>query len=275
VAVYAIGDLQGCYRRLRELLDAIGYDPDTDRLWFCGDLVNRGAGSLAALRFVRSLGDGAVCVLGNHDLHLIAVASGVRDARPHKGDTLDDILGAPDRDELITWLRHLPLAYRDEALGWMMVHAGLPPQWTADDALHHAGEVSRMLRSDEHAQWLTRMYGNQPDRWRDGLRRDDRLRFTVNCLTRMRFCDAAGRLDFKAKGPPGSAPAGRMPWFEVPSRRSRGQRIVFGHWSALGRYEAHNVLGLDTGCVWGGSLSAARLDLPQVVWTQIPCAEGG
>jgi bis(5'-nucleosyl)-tetraphosphatase (symmetrical) len=273
VAVYAIGDVQGCYDALQTLLARLDFNPADDQLWFCGDLVNRGPGSLETLRFVRGLGDRAVCVLGNHDLHLLAVASGARDARPHKGDTLDDILHAPDRDELLHWLRARPLAHRDGTLDWMMVHAGLPPQWTARQALTMAAEVSVVLRSDEHAAWFERMYGNTPDRWTPDLDRDGRLRFTVNCLTRMRYCDKRGRLDFRAKGPPGSQPAGLKPWFAVPERRSMTQRILFGHWSALGRYDGHNVLALDTGCVWGGCLTAARLDTPDVSWTDVSCAQ--
>jgi bis(5'-nucleosyl)-tetraphosphatase (symmetrical) len=273
VAVYAIGDIQGCYRRLRELLDRLDFDAAADRLWLCGDLVNRGDGSLATLRFVRDLGDRAITVLGNHDLHLIAVASGARDARPHKGDTLDDILAAPDRDELLEWLRHRPLIHRDTALGWTMVHAGLPPQWSVDQAIERADEVSTVLRSPEHARWLGLMYGNKPDRWAQDLPRDERLRFTVNCLTRMRYCSADGRLDLKSKGPPGTQRAGMLPWYAVPNRRSAAQRILFGHWSALGRHEAHNVMALDTGCVWGGHLSAVRLDAPTPVWTQVACSD--
>ncbi len=271
MAVYAIGDIQGCYDPFRRLLDALRFDPSHDRLWLVGDLVNRGPGSLDTLRFVHALGDAAVTVLGNHDLHLLAVARGIRKVRPHKGDTLEAILDAPDRDVLLDWLRARPLAHRDEALGWMMVHAGLPPQWTAQDALREAAAVSEVLRSPAHPDWLAKMYGNQPDRWRDDLGGDERLRFAVNCLTRMRFCTADGRLDMTASGPPGSQPPGYLPWYEVPGRRSAAQRVLFGHWSALGRHEAHNVLALDTGCVWGRALSAVRLDGAAPRWTEVSC----
>lgn len=271
MAVYAIGDIQGCADELERLLAALHFDPARDQVWFCGDLVNRGPGSLRTLRLVRSLGDAAVTVLGNHDLHLLAVASGVRPPRPHKGDTLEAVLEAPDRDDILHWLRHQPLVHWDDELRWLMVHAGLPPQWTAQQAVRLGGEVSAALRRSDHAASLARMYGNEPDLWRDDLAGDDRLRFVINCLTRMRYCTAQGRLEFGAKGEPGTQGDGLIPWFQAPGRRSADCRIVFGHWSTLGGYEGDNVIALDTGCVWGGCLSAVRLDRDTPVWTQVPC----
>jgi len=259
MAVYAIGDLQGCHDEFRELLETLAFDPAHDRLWLTGDLVNRGAGSLAALRFVRSLGPAAEVVLGNHDLHLLAVAAGRH--RLRRGDTLAEVLAAPDRDELLAWLRERPLALSDPALGWSMVHAGLPPEWDLRTALGCAREVEQVLRADPGA-FFEAMYGDEPDRWSPSLTGVDRLRFTVNCLTRLRLCAADGRLLLSFKGPPAQAPDGALPWFKVPGRRSAGERIVFGHWSALGYYAGEGVVSLDTGCVWGGALTALRLDAP-------------
>jgi bis(5'-nucleosyl)-tetraphosphatase (symmetrical) len=258
VAVYAIGDLQGCYDEFRALLDRLRFDPARDRLWLAGDLVNRGPGSLECLRFVRSLGASALTVLGNHDLHLLAVAADAgRGAK--KGDTLDAVLDAPDRDELLAWLRMRPLLHEDRELGWTLIHAGLPPQWSVADAAVCARDVERVLAIDADA-FYARMYGNEPDRWSPGLAGYDRLRFTVNCLTRLRYCTTDGTLLMKPKGPPEAAPPGAIPWFRVPGRRSAGERILFGHWSALGWHTEDGVVSLDTGCVWGGQLTALRLD---------------
>lgn len=270
MATYAIGDLQGCYDELCRLLDRLAFDPATDRLWFTGDLVNRGPGSLAALRFVRSLREAAVTVLGNHDLHLLAVAAGYgRGLRA--GDTLDDILGAPDRVELLRWLELRPLLHEDAALGWTMVHAGLPPEWDLARARSAAREVESAL-AEQPATLYASMYGDEPDRWNDSLEGVARLRYSVNCFTRLRYCAADGRLLLKLKGPPESAPAGALPWFAVPGRRSAGSRIVFGHWSALGYRATNGVCGLDTGCVWGGTLTALRLDVEGAEPVQVPCA---
>lgn len=258
MAVYAIGDLQGCYDELRALLDRLQFDPARDRLWFAGDLVNRGPGSLACLRFVRSLGASALTVLGNHDLHLLAVAADAGRGLK-KGDTLDEVLRAPDRDELLAWLQRQPLLHDDRELGWTLIHAGLPPQWSVADAAVCARDVERVLALAPQ-EFYARMYGNQPDHWTPGLAGYDRLRFAVNCLTRLRYCTAEGRLLMKPKGPPHEAPAGALPWFRVPGRRSAGSRILFGHWSALGWHAADGVVSLDTGCVWGGRLTALRLD---------------
>ena len=258
MAVYAIGDLQGCYDEFRALLDRLAFDSARDRLWLTGDLVNRGPGSLAALRYVRGLGASATVVLGNHDLHLLAVAHGAgRSAR--RGDTLDEVLAADDREELLGWLATLPLLHQDTTLGWALVHAGLPPQWTLPTAARCAAEVSAALTTAP-GEFLREMYGDEPTRWSEDLAPSDRRRFTVNALTRLRYCSADGRLLLKLKGPRETAPAGAVPWFRVPGRQSAGTRILFGHWSALGYYAGEGVVSLDTGCVWGGALTAVRLD---------------
>jgi bis(5'-nucleosyl)-tetraphosphatase (symmetrical) len=269
VAVYAIGDLQGCFDEFQRLLERLRFEPARDVLWLAGDLVNRGPGSLACLRFVRGLGPAAITVLGNHDLHLLAVAADAGRGQK-RGDTLDDVLRAPDRDELLGWLARRPLLHTDAALGWTLVHAGLPPQWSVPDAEREARAVEAAL-ADAPGEFYARMYGNEPDRWSDDLAGIDRLRFTVNCLTRLRYCSADGRLLLKPKGPPEQAPAGALPWFRVPGRRSADRRILFGHWSALGWYAGENVASLDTGCVWGGSLTALRLDAADAAPVQVGC----
>ena len=258
MAVFAVGDIQGCYDELRQALDAVAFDPAKDQLWCVGDLVNRGPKSLETLRFVRGLGSAAICVLGNHDLHLLALAAG--NARHENEDSLKAVLDAPDRDELLHWLRYRPLAHHDPALDWLMVHAGLPPQWDLDTTLSCAREVEAVLRGDGHRDYFLQMYGNKPNRWDPALHGMERWRFITNCLTRLRFCGPDGRLTLKEKGPPGSQKAGRLPWFEHPQRVSRDQRIVFGHWSTLGYAARHNVWALDTGCLWGGALTLLRLD---------------
>ncbi|MBK8164274.1 MAG: symmetrical bis(5'-nucleosyl)-tetraphosphatase [Gammaproteobacteria bacterium] len=269
MAVYAIGDVQGCQRELMTLLSLLEFNPDTDRLWFVGDLVNRGPDSLEVLRFVKSLGDRAVTVLGNHDLHLLAIATGTREPGP--GDTFGDILAAPDRAELIDWLRRLPLLHQDAALGYTMIHAGLPPQWDLAQAAARAAEVEAVLSSDDYVAFLRDMYGGKPDRWSEDLRGTDRLRFILNCYTRLRFCDVQGRIHLKEKGSPFGRDDGLKPWFDIPGRASADLNLVFGHWSTLGRYHAPGVCALDSGCVWGGALTALRLDgEPQ--WISLPCA---
>ncbi len=258
MAVYAIGDIQGCYDELQQALEAAGFDPANDQLWCVGDLVNRGPKSLEVLRFVRDLGDAAICVLGNHDLHLLALAAG---NHRHRGeDSLAAVLAAPDRDELLHWLRHRLLIHYDAGVDFLMVHAGLPPQWDLATAIACAREVEAVLRSDDHPDYFDQMYGNKPDLWDPALRGMARWRFITNCVTRLRFCDGEGRLALKEKGPPGSQAWGRMPWFEHPRRATRSQRIVFGHWSTLGYLARHNVWALDTGCLWGGALTILRLD---------------
>jgi len=261
MATYAIGDVQGCYSTLRRLLDKCRFDPARDRLWLVGDLVNRGPQSLAVMRFVKSLGARAVAVLGNHDLHLLMVAAG--HAKQHRGDTFDAILRAPDRDELLDWLRRRPMMHA--AAGYAMVHAGLLPQWSIAKALKLAREVETALRSDGHDAFLRKMYGNQPDRWRDDLTGIERLRVITNVMTRLRICTVDGKMEFAHKGRPVNLPRGYLPWFRVPRRRSRGTPVIFGHWAALGLYTESNVIGLDTGCVWGRELSALRLSDRQLI----------
>lgn len=263
MATYAIGDIQGCFSSLVALLERLAFDPSRDQLWLVGDLVNRGDASVHVLRYVRALGDGAVTVLGNHDLHLLAIAQQPGNPAKNNAD-LRQVLDAPDRDALLDWLRHRPLMHHDSALGWTMVHAGLAPQWHIGQALALADEVESVLRSDQYPDFFTHMYGDMPDQWDDALTGWDRLRCITNCLTRLRMCHPDGRLDLNYKGPPDKAPADLQPWFTLPGRASQGHRIVFGHWAALNRivWRKHNVWGIDTGCVWGNELTALRLDGP-------------
>jgi len=261
VAVHAIGDVQGCAQELDTLLERIRFDPKRDRLWFVGDLVNRGPDSLSVLRNVARLGDAAIVVLGNHDLHLLAVARGHAAFKPTDA-SLRPVLDAPDRERLLDWLQSRAMLHHDARIGYTMLHAGLPPQWTLAIARKCAGEVEDRLRGERSGEFLSRMYGNEPDLWRDDLDENERLRFTVNCLTRLRVCDLKGRLHLRFKGPLHSMPADLVPWFRAPARKSRGQRIVCGHWSAMGYVNEEGVLGLDTGCVWGGTLTAQRIDVP-------------
>lgn len=257
MAVYAVGDIQGCHREFCALLERLGFDPAADRLWLTGDLVNRGPDSLAVLREVRALGAAATVVLGNHDLHLLARAAGFGPARPDPG--LDAVLAAPDREELLDWLAARPLVHRDAALGWTLVHAGLPPQWDTATAAACAREVEAVLARDRNGL-LARMYGDEPAIWSPGLDGTARQRFIVNCLTRLRYVDAAGRLLLDLKVAPAAAPGGAIPWFRHPARASAGERILFGHWSTLGLVREPDLLAIDAGCVWGGSLCAVRLD---------------
>ncbi len=268
MAVYAIGDVQGCFDELQALLAQIRFDPSCDRLWFCGDLVNRGNKSLETLRFVRMLGERAITVLGNHDLHLIAAATGYRKANPN--DTLEQVLQAPDRDELIDWLRHQPLLHHDPDSGFTMLHAGLPPQWDLSQASACAREVETVLQSADYTVFIADMYGNKPDCWDESLTGHKRIRFIVNCFTRLRFCTPGGRLDLKSSGPPGSQPDGYLPWFSLPDRKSRDMRIIFGHWSTLGLHTETGIHALDTGCLWGGELTAMRLG-PEPEYFSIGC----
>lgn len=256
MSTYAIGDVQGCYDELRRLLDSVSFDPAIDTLWFVGDLVNRGPKSLETLRYASSLGDRAVTVLGNHDLNLLAVAEGLRKA--HRGDTVDRLLEAPDRDELLYWLRTRKMMHA--ASGYAMVHAGLLPQWSIARALALAAEVEAVLRGPEYVELLQHMYGNAPTRWDDRLMGDDRLRVIVNAMTRLRLCDAEGHMEFSHKDAPVDVPAGYMPWFDVPGRASAGTPIICGHWAALGLALRDDLLSIDTGCVWGRELSALRLE---------------
>lgn len=258
MATYAIGDLQGCLRPLERLLEKLGFDRARDRLWFVGDLVNRGPDSLGVVRFLRDLGDAAISVLGNHDLHLLTLASGL--GRPGKRDTLDPLLEAPDRDELIRWLRHRPLVHWDERLRIGAVHAGLLPTWTISQAKVLATEVEDALRGSAHRDFLRDMYGDTPKRWDTTLTGVARLRAVVNACTRLRYCTAAGDMDFSYKGPPGTQPEHLVPWFDLWNRSQSNARVVFGHWSTLGVGVRGHAISLDGGCVWGARLSAMRLD---------------
>ena len=253
--LYAIGDVQGCHAELCELLTLIGFSPATDRLWLTGDLVNRGPDSLGVLREVIALGDAAVTVLGNHDLHLLTVAAGHRNA--HRDDTLATILDAPDRDELLRWLTHRPLAVAAD--GMLMVHAGVLPQWSTADVLALAREVESVLAGERGKAFLRVLYGDAPHTWRDELTGDDRLRAIVNALTRLRFCAADGRMEFREKRGARHAPPGFAPWFAHPDRRTAASLVICGHWSTLELLLAPNVLMLDSGCLWGGALTAIRL----------------
>jgi len=255
MALYAIGDIQGCHAEFCELLSLIGFSPANDRLWLTGDLVNRGPDSLAVLRDVKALGDAAITVLGNHDLHLMTVAAGHRNA--HRDDTLAPLLEAPDRDALLAWLTHRPLAVAED--GMLMVHAGVLPQWTTAQVLSLAREVETALAGPASEAFLGALYGDEPHAWRDELRGDDRLRAIVNALTRLRFCTAEGRMDFREKRGARHAPPGFAPWFAHPERRTADALVVCGHWSTLELMLAPNVLMLDSGCLWGGALSAIRL----------------
>jgi bis(5'-nucleosyl)-tetraphosphatase (symmetrical) len=257
VTRYAVGDLQGCFDPLRHLLDRVRFDPARDQLWAVGDLVNRGPQSLECLRFIRNLGSSARVVLGNHDLHLLAVAAGIRKLK--RGDTLQPILDAPDAAELLDWVAHQPLFYREP--DYVMAHAGLAPQWTIDDAERLSDEVSAVLTGCERLSYLNAMYGDEPARWSDALQGPTRWRVITNYFTRMRFCDAEGTLDLTSKEGPESAPPGYMPWFNAPNRRSAGTRIIFGHWASLqGKSYRDDAIALDTGCVWGNSLTLFSLD---------------
>ena len=262
---YAIGDVQGCYEELRALLALLKFSPDRDRLWFVGDLVNRGPRSLEALRLVRSLDDNSVVVLGNHDLHLLALVYGGH--RPRKSDTLDEVLAARDRDRLLEWLSTRPLAHSEA--GDLLVHAGVVPQWTAAMTLELAREVETALQRDPRALF-EHMYGNEPDRWSPELAGAERLRFVINVLTRLRVCTADGRVDLALKGEPPAPPSPLRPWFTFDTRLSRAVRVIFGHWSALGFVESHGVVGLDSGCVWGGALTAFDLDSARPP-VSVPC----
>ncbi|MDP6435643.1 MAG: symmetrical bis(5'-nucleosyl)-tetraphosphatase [Gammaproteobacteria bacterium] len=258
MAVYAVGDIQGCYDEFATLLDAITFDPGHDRLWLVGDLVNRGPKSLETLRLVQELGDAVVCILGNHDLHLLALA--LADDVPVAAGNLSAVLQAEDSGELIDWLRRRPLAHFDAGLNTLMVHAGVINTWSVADTLERAGEVADTLAGESAHEFLCAMYGRQPDTWSDDLDGMDRLRFITNCLTRIRYCAANGRLDFDHKLAPGTQPAELQPWFEMPDRATTDTRIVFGHWSTLSLMQSESLLALDTGCTWGGALTAVRLD---------------
>ena len=271
MALYAIGDLQGCHAEFMALLERIRFDAGRDRLWLTGDLVNRGPDSLAVLREVKSLGRAVTVVLGNHDLHLLALAFAPKKVK-RRDRELEAVLEAPDAAELLDWLAARPMLHRDAALGWTLIHAGLPPQWTLTQAESCAREVEKALR-DDVAAMLEEMYGDEPDRWSASLKGAARLRFTVNCLTRLRFVDRKGRLVLSYKGTIADAPAGAMPWFRHPERATKDDAFVFGHWSALGYLAEPGLRCLDTGCVWGGALTALRLDEDGAP-VRLPCRGG-
>ncbi len=264
---YLVGDVQGCAGALDRLLGQIGFSASRDHLYVLGDLVNRGPASLAALRRLRDLGAAATCVLGNHDWHLLAVAAGVRPK--HRSDTLDDILDAPDRDAWIEWIRQRRMAVHEH--GWLMLHAGVVPQWDLTLTLTLAAALERRLREAPLRDFLDAMFGNEPARWSESLRGDERLRFTLNTLTRIRFVSADGRLEFSVKDGAADAPPGFFPWFDAPGRKSAGTPIAFGHWSTIGLVERDDLLGLDTGCVWGGKLTAVRIDGARREVFQVDC----
>jgi bis(5'-nucleosyl)-tetraphosphatase (symmetrical) len=266
MALYAIGDVQGCYESLRRLLDEIRFDSAKDRLWFTGDLVNRGPDSLDVLRFVADLGDRAVTVLGNHDLHLLAVAAGARPLTT--ADTFQDVLEAPDRDTLLAWLAGLPLLHHDPMTGFLLVHAGVLPQWDLPSAQAFAHEAESAIASGE---FYAHMYGDAPERWSEKLSGWARTRLIVNAFTRLRFCYPDGRMDYAQKGLPGSQPAPLLPWFAVPHRKTRGTPIIFGHWSVLGRWTEDGVICLDTGCLWGRELTAVKLSDGPRIFFSVEC----
>jgi len=264
---YLVGDVQGCCGALDALLAKIDFSPSRDRIYLLGDLVNRGPQSLETLRRLRGFGDSATCLLGNHDLNLLAVAHGVR--KPHKGDTIGEILDAPDRDAWLDWLRQRRMAVFEH--GWLMVHAGVVPQWDAAQTLQLASEVEALLRGDTLAEFLPQMYGDSPARWSDSLIGAERMRFVINALTRTRFVANDGTLDLVTKDGADGAPPGFYPWFEVPGRRTLGTPIAFGHWANLGLISRADLLALDTGCVWGRQLSAARIDGDRREIIQVDC----
>lgn len=270
MSTYAIGDIQGCYQDLQSLLQLIQFDPTQDTLWFTGDLVNRGPKSLEVLRFIKNLNERAIAVLGNHDIHLLAVAeNNVQYLKPQ--DTLGSILSAPDREELLEWLRNRPLLHHDSTLGFTMIHAGLPPEWDLQQARECANEVEQALRGEQYKDYLKNIYGNKPKKWSEELEGWERLRFITNCFTRLRYCSAKGKLALKKKDNPllKANEDKHQAWFLWSHRASREHNIIFGHWSTLGYYADHGVYALDTGCLWGGSLTALRLEDKQVF--SLPC----
>jgi len=265
MATYAIGDIQGCYHSFLSLLDTVRFNPAQDRLWLVGDIINRGSGSLEVLRWVYQHQSSIDVVLGNHDLHALAVAEGF--VRAHRSDTLQEILDAPDREVLLTWLRNQPLIHANDE--FLMVHAGLLPQWNAEQALSLGAEVSAALRGENYRDFLGQMYGNFPTQWHQELQGVDRLRLITNAMTRLRVCTHGGVMDFDFKGELPDIPTDNVPWFDVPNRQSADTTIIFGHWSALGLQQHPNLFALDTGCLWGGKLSALRLEDREIF--QVSC----
>lgn len=268
MAVFAVGDIQGCLDELCAALETAGFDRRRDTLWCVGDLVNRGTQSLDTLRFLREFGPQAVCVLGNHDITLLALAASAPVRAHHQ---LQDVLDAPDRTELIEWLRTRPLCHYDPDLGYAMVHAGVLPEWTLEQAMAYARELEDFLRGEDWAANIHKLYGAKPRRWKASRTGFKRLRLIANVLTRLRYLDAEGRIDADCKLAPQASPSGLTPWFAAPGRKTRKTRIVFGHWSTLGYHAAHNVWGIDTGCVWGRSLTVLRLDAQGPKRFKAPC----
>jgi len=264
MATYAIGDIQGCYHAFQALLARINFNQKIDELWLVGDLINRGSGSLEVLRWCYEHQGNLKVVLGNHDLHALVVAAGF--VRARKGDTLDAILQANDCDKLLNWLRHQHLVYQNES--YLMVHAGLLPEWTSKQAASYALEVEAALRGDEYLDFLANMYGNQPNSWNVNLTGIDRLRVITNAMTRLRVCTDRGEMEFSFKGELADVPAGFLPWFDVPNRASKDKYVIFGHWSALGLQQRQNVYALDTGCLWGGQLTAMNLETKVITQVQ-------
>jgi len=261
VTTYAIGDIQGCYHAFQALLERIQFNPKTDQLWLVGDLINRGSGSLEVLRWCYDHQDSLKVVLGNHDLHALVVANGIVAA--HRGDTLNALLAADDSDILLHWLRHQHLAYQED--GYLMVHAGLLPQWSAEQAISYAAEVEAALQHEDYLSFLTHMYGNWPNAWSESLVGIERLRLITNAMTRIRICTEQGEMEFKFKGELQDVPNGYLPWFDVPNRATQHTQVIFGHWSALGLQQRENLYALDTGCLWGGKLTAMNIHSKQII----------
>lgn len=268
MATYAIGDIQGCFASLEKLLLQVDFNKSRDKLWFAGDLVNRGPDSLSTMRLVKSLGDSAITVLGNHDLHLLAIAA---EHKQTKDKGLKKILKADDGPELIHWLRQQPLIHHDDNLGFTMAHAGIYPKWSLSQAQEYASELHEVLKGDKYLDFIHNMYGNKPKKWKKKLDGWDRLRFICNAFTRMRFCSQDGKLDFKKNGTPKVEASDIIPWFDVPDRKMKSQPILFGHWSTLGLLKRNDVYALDTGCVWGGQLTALRVDSDSPQYISIDC----
>ncbi len=268
MATYAIGDLQGCYESLLALLEKIHFDKTKDTLWFAGDLVNRGPDSLSCLRFVKSLGDSAITVLGNHDLHLLAIAA---EHKKNNDKGIKKILKAEDSLDLLHWLRTRPLIHHDKKLAYTMVHAGVYPKWSLKKALSYADELQQVLASDNFIDFIHNMYGNKPAKWKKSLADWDRLRFICNAFTRMRYCYDNGKLDFNRNDTPQVEASDLVPWFDVPERKMKNEKILFGHWSTLGLLKRNDVYALDTGCVWGGNLTALRIDSEEPEYISINC----
>ncbi len=266
MTTYAIGDIQGCFDPLQALLKKIHFSPDKDQLWFTGDLVNRGPDSLKVLAFVKSLGDNAITVLGNHDLHMLAVLTDIE--QPRSKDTLDEVYHSPLKTRYIDWVRQLPLMHVDETGKWALVHAGCYPSWSISQARQYAREAETVLQGDNYLNFLRNMYGNKPDKWSDNLTGWDRIRFITNCFTRMRYVYPNLSLDMKCKGGPEQAPPGLSPWYCFGTELRAPYKVIFGHWSTLGLRQQQGIFALDTGCLWGGKLTALALeDTPHTIST--------